>query len=94
MGNPRTVNSRFEMDRRVISRVSEHPCLSDVFCFDGPVVDPVVDEFVLGVGGIMRDLYLVCNFIVGKPIFADPHWKLDDGYPAEIGSEVDQMRDS
>lgn len=46
------------MDHSSTSRGSESPYPLNIFGVDGPVVDPVVDEFIPGVGRIMCDLNL------------------------------------
>lgn len=83
-----------KMDCKVTSRTSESRRPSDVLSFDSPIVDPTVNEFVLGVGGVVFDFDLEIDFVVQAIIFALLFRKSGDRDPAEVGSEIDQMCDS
>lgn len=82
------------MDVKVTSRTSKSQNPSYVLSFDSPIIDPTVNEFVLGVGRVVCDLDLKIDYVVRTLVFALRFRELGDRDPAEIGSEINQTRDS
>lgn len=83
-----------KIDCKVTSRTSASRRPSDILGFDSPVVDPIVNEFVLGEGRVMCDLDLETNYVVRAVVFAFLLRKSGNRDPAKIGSEVNQTRNS